>query len=169
MQFANPLATVSAVAMMLDHLGEQEAADTGRLSRLRQVDRGGPVDLAREVGIQVAQRIVGQPGQVDDRVEARQVVRVRVADVAVQRGNRWRRGAERASGEQVDVHPDDVVPRLDQHRDNDAADIARMAGDEDALSGHAQTFQGGLPPRQCSSRIARSWMVSTHIQKDVCL
>ena len=72
-----------------------------------------------------------------DRVEAREPLGLDVAHVAADRldvGDRGHRGrlAERAPLVQVAVEADDLVAGVEEHRHEHGADVAEVAGDEDA-------------------------------------
>ena len=62
------------------------------------------------LGVEVAERIVRERREMDDRVEAREVGRRDVADVGDRALDALRLGAEVAAAVEARVEPDDVVP-----------------------------------------------------------
>jgi hypothetical protein len=90
------------------------------------------VDVVRQLGIEIAERIVGKRGEVDDGVDALQVVAGRVAQISPQGRDSRHRPEKIAPIVEAGVHPDDVVPRALQHRNHDRSDEAGMAGDENS-------------------------------------
>jgi hypothetical protein len=90
------------------------------------------IDLVGQVGVEVAERVVGKRRQVDDRVEAGQVGRGDVAHVHPQRRHLRPVLAEPAPLEVERVEPDDIMPSLSQHRDHDRPDVPVVAGDQDS-------------------------------------
>ena len=75
---------VAARAVQAARRGEQEALDAGLLGRLGQAHRRVEVDVVGQIGVEVAERIVGERGEVDDRVEALEVLGAHVAEVDVE-------------------------------------------------------------------------------------
>jgi hypothetical protein len=65
---------------------------------------------------------------VDDRVEALEVGRLDVAHVAVNARHRDGLAAEGAAREEADVQAVDLMARLEQHRDEQRADVAVVSG-----------------------------------------
>ena len=78
------------------------------------------VDVVGGVWGEVAERVVGDPGEMDDGVEAAQVLDLDVADVEADRRRVGDVGPEDARGEQVAVQADHLVPGVledgDHHR-----------------------------------------------------
>ena len=101
------------------------------------------VDVVRDLGIQVAERIVGERRDVQDGVDSFEVSRVDAANVGADRGNVDDAGAERAGGVEVAVEADDVVSRGQQHRNHDGADVSEVSGDENP---HAVCRRGAYDP-----------------------
>ena len=91
------------------------------------------VDVVGELAIEVAERVVRQGGEVDDRVEPAQVVHGHVAQVALDRrdARQARRVAEGAGAVEIDVEADDLVTGGQEFRHEDGADVAEVTGDED--------------------------------------
>ena len=111
------------------------------------------VDGVGDVGGEVAERVVGERGEVDDGGEAVEVFRGDVADVGLARGDPRRLG-ERMVGEQAEVEPDRLVPGRPQQRRQDGADVAVVAGDED-LHGRARLVVGLHPVRDQAGECER--------------
>ena len=90
------------------------------------------VDVVGPVGVEVPERDVRQRRQVDDGVEAPQVVRGDVADILIYRGRRVVVLAEDAVAEECRIEAHDVVALRVEVAGHDRADIALVAGDENA-------------------------------------
>jgi len=82
------------------------------------------VDVVGDLRVQVPERVVGDGGQVNDRVEAAQVLDADVADVHPQGRHRGGLRPERAALVQRAVQADDLVSSLYQTRDEHGSDIA---------------------------------------------
>lgn len=67
---------------------EEEPAHPGLLSDLGQADGGHRVDLVREVGVDVAERVVRQPGEMEDGFDPLEVGDRDIAQIAADRGGR---------------------------------------------------------------------------------
>ena len=144
---------------------EHEALDARLFGRSGQRDRRVEVDLVRQLRVDVAERVVGERGQVDDRVVAAQVLGRHVAHVALERRNLGAR-REIAAAVEERVEPGDVVSRRGEERCGDGADVAVVAGDQDLhCRGLAATracrcrrtrFRSPTPRTRPSS--ARPWM-----------
>src|SRR5215210_1744157 len=89
------------------------------------------VDLARQLGIQVAERVVREPGEVDDGVETVEQRGLDVAQVDPEGRNLDAVGEEVTALVVEAVEPDDVVAGLAEERHDQRADEAVVAGDED--------------------------------------
>jgi hypothetical protein len=131
-----------------------------RLARLRgDLHRGEVVDIERGGRVEVADRIVADRGQVDDSVEALQVVQVvgfHAAHVLANAQNRWRRGPEPAVGVQIHVYAHDLVSRTPQHRHEDGADVSVMSLHKCA---HALTGPSSRPSFPRSNGAAGVYLV----------
>ena len=88
------------------------------------------VDVVGEARLEIAERIVGQRCQMQDAVEAGEIVERGIARVFMDRRHVEHRaaGSERATGIEVGIHSDNVMTGLDQHRGENGADISQMAG-----------------------------------------
>ena len=88
------------------------------------------VDVVGDLRRQRAERIVGQCGEMDDRVETVQLLERHIPQVHLDA--RWilRSGAEHAVGEKAGVQTGYVVPRGLQDRHHDRAQITLMPGDQ---------------------------------------
>src|SRR5262249_54274768 len=84
----------------------------------------------RGLGVQIADGVIADRREVDDRVESGEVPALDVADVGSQRIHLADALAEDARLEEVRVKADDIVPRLFEDRDEHRADIAVVTSDE---------------------------------------
>ncbi len=120
--------------------------------RLRQRDRGAMVDRVRAVGIEVSDRVVGQRGEVHDRVEPIEVAHryPRRERPYGSSGHGWARGPRRSRPSLVEVvvEAGDVVARLDEQRDQDRSDVA-------VVSGERRRGRSRRPRRRDSTRRSR--------------
>ena len=101
-----------------------------RASRARLSSLG--VDVSVSHGIKSPERIVREPGQVDDRVEAGEVGGPHIADVANAPDNPLGARAEVTATVEVGVEASDVVPAGGEERPEHRPDVAEMSGDEDS-------------------------------------
>ena len=69
------------------------------------------VDVERARGIDIAQRIVGERGEVHDGIESGEIGRLQIPDVAAPRLEGDHILAERAVLEEIRIHADDAVAR----------------------------------------------------------
>ena len=113
--------------------GVDEARDAGVLRQAGEARRGVVVDVVGVLGRQRPQRVVRQRGEVHDGVEPAQLLG---GDVAQVHGQRGRLGggqlAEDAVGVEAGVEPGDLVARLGEHRCHEGAEVALVAGEQDA-------------------------------------
>ena len=85
------------------------------------------VDPEGELRMDIPERIVGERRQVDDRVTAREVRGLSVADVLLDRRHgRWG-VAEQTVGEQGAVEADHRHARALKHRNHDGAEVTQMS------------------------------------------
>ena len=123
--------------------GEDVSLHPPLLGELGQADRGPVVDLVGQVRVQVAQRVVGQSGQVDDGIEPVEVFRSDLAHVDPARGRLiGGRGPQHARREQAEVHPDRIVPGVGQHGHHDRTYVASGTSDQYT---HGVSFGAGGP------------------------
>jgi len=120
---------VACLAVDAAGRGEEEALHAGVLRELRKADRGSMVDVVRDLGVQVAQRIVGERREVDDRVEPLQVRRLDVPKVQPQLRNVVNARSERTPPEEITVEADHLVAGAEQHRHHHGADVTLVSGD----------------------------------------
>ena len=73
-----------------------------------------------------------------------------------------------AAPEEVGVQAGDLVAALQQHGDQDGADVAAVSGNQNAHTQLLQVFQGGEPSRQSFSSSFLSRSVSMHCQNESC-
>ena len=129
---------------------EQKPRHAGRLGLLRQGDRAAGVDVAGDLRIEIAHRVVRDRRQMHHAILAFEVAqgqRPHVADdLAIGRGQLL----PVAALEQVEIAAGDVMPRLPQQLDEMGADIAAVTGDENLhLHLPLQSLRGrGLPGDQ---------------------
>ena len=102
--------------------------------------------------------------QVDDGVEALQVLGLDVAQVDAQPADGHLLVAEGAALEQVAVQAGDVVAGGPQHRGHDAADVPLVPGEKDPHGQLCQIAQAGRPVSCIDSRRCRSLSVSIGAQ-----
>ena len=95
------------------------------------------VYLIRQIGVQIAERIIGERGQMHHGVEPVQIAGFYVTDVFLHAGYDGEAITERAVLVQIRVHADDVVSVPNEHGDHHGADVTLVSGDQDA---HALTF-----------------------------
>jgi hypothetical protein len=127
---------VGAGAVQAARRREHVAADARGLGRFGQIDRRVQVDVVGEVGVEIAERIVGQCAEVDHGVEPAQLIRRDVAQVEIERGDLVGRRPEVAVVEVAGVEPDHVEPCLAQHGDELDADVPSVTGDQNTHGGH---------------------------------
>ena len=90
------------------------------------------VDVVGGAGIEVTHRIVGERGQVNDRVDPQQVAGLDLPDVPPDLGDeRGRFVAEVAALVQVAVEADHVVAEAPQQGHRHCADVSAVTGDQD--------------------------------------
>ncbi len=106
--------------------GEDESGDTRLPGRRRKPNRGTIVDLVGQFRVKVAQRIVRQASQVDDRLEPLELFNLDVPDIPAQRGDIGGSRPERREAEQVTVKTGDLVPRLLEQRRQPSPDVSSM-------------------------------------------
>src|SRR5690606_176073 len=110
--------------------GQQVAGHPGGLGDPREVHGTVRVDRVRGRGVEVADGVVGDRCEVDDRLEGGEVVGFDVTDVAgallVAVGHR----SEVATVVPAGVEPDDLVPGLPQERYHHGAEVAPVTGHE---------------------------------------
>ena len=96
------------------------------------------IDVVGRLRVQVADRIVADGRQMQNRVKADEIADLDVAHVLADRLDLPRRLTQRAGGEQIEVQTDHVVAGLRQQRGHHGADVAVVTGDEYAHSGGPQ-------------------------------
>jgi len=138
---------VCAGAIQAARRREHVAPDADLLGGPGQADRGVEVDVVGEVGVEIAQRIVGQRAEVDDRVEAAQVIGGDVAEIDVEGGDLVGRGPEVAVVEVAGVEADDLDALPAKQRNELDADVTAMTRDQRAHDVHY-------------NRILRPWKAS---------
>ena len=90
------------------------------------------VDVIGPIRVQVAQWVVGQCRQVDDAVEAAQVLDRDVPDILMDGGHRPVAVAEDTVAEEPGIETDDGVAGGREIGSHDRADVALVTGDKDA-------------------------------------
>ena len=122
-----------------------EVIDPGLLGRPGQVQRPVQVHRVRGGRVEIAQRVVGQCGQAQDRVVASQVAGLHIPHVLRALQHVFRGGTEIASLVQAEVEPLNLVPGSSQERHQDRTDVATVARDENSHpspTGSAHEFDG---------------------------
>jgi hypothetical protein len=112
------------------------------------------VDVVRELGIEVAQRVVGKGGEMDDRVHALEVGGLHLTHVLLDRVDGFAPGAEGRPPVQVGVETDDLMAGRSQVRGHDSSDVAAAAGDQDPHESMPRA--GSIPERQGGAARAKS-------------
>src|SRR5262249_53594114 len=110
--------------------GVEEATHPGAFRQLRQAHRGEMVDLVGDLRIQVAERVVRQGCEVNDRGES---LEMPALDVAQIQSNLWNLSdsfTKRAGAKKVTIEPDDVVPSVEEHRDQNGSNVPFVTRDE---------------------------------------
>jgi len=123
---------VAAGAVERARGGEEEPRDSGGLGHLRHVDGPVGVDGVRGPRVEVADRVVGDGREVDDGVEAVEVLGDDVADVPGALDVAGGLGTEVAPVVPPGVQADDLVPRALQERDQDCPDVAPVTVDQNS-------------------------------------
>ena len=111
---------------------KRKRRDAGLLCRAGDAEGRVEVDVVGPLLVQIADGVVRECREMHDRVEAVEVRRRDVADVAAHRRDRREVCAEVAALVEARVEADDVVPCRLELRREDRADVPVAAGDEDA-------------------------------------
>ena len=111
--------------------GEGEAAHAGRLGQPGQPHRGKVVDLVGELGVQVAQWIVGEGGQMDDGIEPAQIGDLELAHILGEGPDRLAPVAEGGAAVEVGVDPDHLVAGIEEEGGHHRPDVAAASGEKD--------------------------------------
>ena len=90
------------------------------------------IDVVGELGVEIAQGIVGQRRKMDDGVESLQETAIHVAQIGADLTDRRRRGTKIAPVIEPDVKPGNLVPRFLHQRHHDRADETQVPGDQDS-------------------------------------
>ena len=109
---------------------EDEARDPRGAAGVGERDGRVEVDCARQPGVEVAERVVREAGEVHDGVEALDLRRPGVADVEPLGRHGGAGGVEVAALVEEGVEAGDVVARVGEHLGHDRPDVAVVAGDE---------------------------------------
>jgi hypothetical protein len=102
-----------------------------------QPDGALMVDVISARGIQIAQGVIGQRRQMDDRIESAKLVGGHVPDIRGDSGHTRRVCPERAIGKETIIETDDVVPGGLKQGRQDGADVSLVSRNENS---HASTF-----------------------------
>ena len=102
------------------------------------------VDVVGQLGVEVAQRVVGQGREVDDGVEAREVGGLDGANVLLEGTDGFPPVPKSGTPVQIGVQADDLMARLDHHGRHDRPDVAPATGQKE-LHRPAEKAQG-VPP-----------------------
>ena len=110
---------------------EDEARHAGFLCGGGDADRAAVIDVVRQLGVEVAERVVRERREMDDRVESLEIAPPDVADVLPDVPDPRERVAEGAGLVEVTVEAGHLVPGVLEEGDEDAADVALVSGDQD--------------------------------------
>src|SRR5258708_40363363 len=88
------------------------------------------VDVKGQIGVEIAQRIIGKGRQVEDGFESAKVRDFNFADVLLDVRDVDHSLAECASAVQVAVHSRDLMPLFEEQGGQDSSDVAQVSGDE---------------------------------------
>ena len=150
--------------------GKVEVAGDACVSR-ESGDAEAPVEVnrARQMGVDLAEWVVGESGEVDDCVVAVQGAGVEVSNIGLDDG-RFEEGLveEKRGLVEACIEALNRVAAFNEVGTEDTADIAGSAGEEDFHSITRLRFlgdHGAVPSRQRHSRYAKSLGVSMPLQK----
>ena len=104
------------------------------------------VDSVGQVRVEIAQRVVGQGGQMHDRVEAGEIAGLDVAQVLAQLGD-VRQWLHLHPGIEPAVEPHDLMAGITHHRCQHRSDIAEMTRHQ-----HPHASSPANPPPSRTSR-----------------
>ena len=109
--------------------GEQEPPDARRFGGCGETHAGAMVDGVGEVGIEIAERVVGERRQMDHRVEAFEIGGQRIAGILRDRreGDQLASRVIGAAAVEIAVIARDLMAGGAQKRRHDGADISEMA------------------------------------------
>ena len=82
------------------------------------------VDVIGQLRIKVAQRIIGQGGQMQHAVESVKIPLGQITEVLADFRNRVGWLPEISTGEKIGIQPNDVMTRCEQHGSGYAADVS---------------------------------------------
>ena len=117
--------------------GVDEAADAGLAGHRGETHRAAEIDRFGQARRQLAQGVVRQRGEMDNRVDGGNVSGDDVADVAPDRSVRLRRRLQLTIRVVAGIEAGHGIATLGQESRQDRADVALVAGDEHTRgSGH---------------------------------
>ena len=165
--------------------GKDEAFHARRLGQAGDIDRGPEVDVVGQFRINRAQGVVAERAQVDNGIEAGNILCRDIAQVAVNGRHVLTDGNKIAAAIVVGVQSDHIMARLAQYPGHDDADVAAMAGNKNThrfatphfFSGHRKHPSGSsqaADPRQsvrkrtCVRRIPPRSRKAHSIPRRVC-
>src|SRR5690606_32044877 len=128
----------------------------GGLGQLGEADAAAVVDAVGEPGPELAERVVRQLGEVDDGVDALEVLGADVADVDDVGAGPLRSagGVEPALAVEAGIDADDLVAVGEELGGEHRADVTVDTGDEQTQSHQSfHTFQGGAAAHMSLSLI----------------
>src|ERR1700730_15519819 len=88
------------------------------------------IDVVGQIRVEIAQRIIGKPGQVNHRIKTLEVGSFHIPQILANRGKLSRRLPKRALLEEIAVESDDLVPGPRQKGFHDRSDVALMSCDQ---------------------------------------
>src|SRR5262245_57287254 len=90
------------------------------------------IDVVGAVGVEIAQRIIRQGGEMDDRVEAGQGILLDFTKIDAERSDVVEPGTEITAREELGIEADHVVAGGPQKRDEHGADVTGVTGDQNS-------------------------------------
>src|SRR5262249_52526845 len=87
------------------------------------------INLVGDIRTEIAQRIVGQSRQMDDGIEPREIADIDVANILanMRHVEDVAAGGKRAAFVEMAIETDNLIARLQQHRNHDGSDVAQMS------------------------------------------
>ena len=123
---------IARQAVIAARRGKQKALDPGILRKLGHMHAAAMIDGVSDIGVEIAERVVGQRCEVNDGVNASEVFLGGVAHILADMRHHCEvaAGGEGALLIKIAVEADDLVARLQQHGHHHGSDIAKMSGNQ---------------------------------------
>src|SRR4029078_9115134 len=121
---------VAGLAVVAARGSHHETGDARLLGNLGEAHAGVMIYAVAYIGIEVAERIVGESGEMNDRFDASKIASLEVTHVLRNGGHidEGAAGGEGAARLKITITANDAVPRFQEHGRRDAADVAAMTG-----------------------------------------